>query len=132
MNRRTFIAAVGASVFAAPVVANAAPNTCVVMEERDGAFVIEGKGKMLSEPFAMAPGTYRLEVELSNPSRTDSGFWIDFIAREDGEVDDYFAVSDSEGVPEISSGTLELTYDGEYLAEQTSFRGDWKVVLSPL
>ena len=109
-----------------------ASSLCVFMEEREGSFVLEGTGKLLSEPFEMETGSYRIEVALSNHARTDSGFWVDFISREDGEIDDYFSVSDSEGAPEFASGMIEFTRNGEDLAEQSSFRGDWKIVLSPI
>lgn len=132
MNRRLFISGAGALALVGGSVSAQVANTCIIMEEREGAFVLEGTGKQLTEPFTMAAGVYRIEVELTNPSPTDVGFWMDFIIRDGGEDDDSFIVSDSQGVPELSSGTVEFSVDGEYLAEQTKFRGDWKVVLSPI
>lgn len=86
MNRRTLASSMAvlplAGFFSR---AHANPTRqCVFMEEREGAFVLEGVGAMLTEPFPLEEGTYRIEIEIPEPRPKSWFIEIQFYIREDG------------------------------------------------
>lgn len=102
---------------------------CVCMEERDGAFVIEGSGEKLSEPFAMEPGRYRLEVEIVAPDEDRDDFVGRFYLRATGDAVDSFSTSSRDvGF----STSIDLRDGNEFLFESVLVDSDWKLVISPI
>lgn len=103
---------------------------CVCMEERDGAFVLEGIGKKLSEPFTLVEGAYRIEVmfEIEN---NENSVIIELYDRNDpsSAVDGLMVLDPSDG---LISGIIQAPVDGEYLLDARLVRGNWKIVLSPI
>lgn len=135
MNRRNLMKAIGAAPVAVLATGAGAfsqsSNICVFMEERDGAFVLEGSGQLLTEVFELESGRYRIEVELSNFGRFDTSIWVHFYNREDGRDEPRFYYNFNRKEPEVVSGSVEMKRGGEYVAE-VEFSGDWKIVLSPI
>ena len=133
MNRRSIIGAMAAASL--PVLAHAQtpePHRCVLMEEREGAFVLEGTGNMLSEPFHLDEGTYRIEVEIPEPRPRSWGINLQFFIRADGSKSGAFHLSDSNEIPGFGSGAITARETGEFVVETSSYGRPWKIVLSPI
>ena len=144
MNRRNLVAGIVSLPgigCATPLAAQRTANTpesdtssgrCVFMEEREGAFILEGTGHLLTEPFHLNAGTYRIEVEVTVPESQSWMIDTQFYIQDDGSRSGSFTLTDGNKVPGYGSGAITARETGNYVVEVTYFDDNWKIVLSPI
>ena len=135
LTRRRFLASTALSplgVHALPVSAKEStpePSRliCPTISERDGAVVIDGAGTRLSEPFTLAKGRYRIEMEFTFAG--DPSHVAVRLHTPDGGYELVYTASEGEA---FASALVRVRASGECLVEVTGDTTAWRVALSPV